>query len=252
VLRASFEAITRNWVFKRTFRVGGSSIPIVVTPSAGLRYLLKGTSKVDPGLLSQAMEIVRPGDIVWDVGANVGLFAFAAASLAGTQGKIFAFEPDTWLVELLRKSASLQPNASAKVSVIPVAIAEATALRRFCIAKRSRSSNYLSGYGQTMAGGSLEEHIVPTYSLDSLISFLPRPNVIKIDVEGAELEVLRGATSILQQVRPIVLCEVGDGNGRDVADFLKSQNYTVSDGDAPKADRKPLSIAPWSTIALPN
>jgi hypothetical protein len=59
---------------------------------------------VDEALLRNAIELVRPGDVVWDIGANVGLFSFAAAAPAGSAGKIVSFEADVWLAVLLRRS----------------------------------------------------------------------------------------------------------------------------------------------------
>ena len=62
---------------------------------------------VDPVLMNLVKEFVRPRSVVWDIGANVGLFTFAAASLAGPEETVM--RPDAWLVQLLRRSAKLQP-----------------------------------------------------------------------------------------------------------------------------------------------
>jgi hypothetical protein len=63
-------------------------------------------SKISPELFSLAEKLIRPGDVVWDVGANVGLFTFAAAAKTGPTGKVLAIEPDPWLGTLLRRSAA--------------------------------------------------------------------------------------------------------------------------------------------------
>ncbi len=128
--------------------------------------------------------------MVWDVGANVGLFSFAAASLAGPEGRVVALEPDAWLVQLLRRSASRQPAGSAPVEVVPAAIAAALSVRTLCLASRSRAANYLADFGTIQTGGSREQQSVIAVTLDWLLESFPVPSVVKIDVEGAELEVL--------------------------------------------------------------
>ena len=88
-----------------------AAFPILVTPSAG--SALPGTrsmENVDPVLMGLVKDS-GSGSVVWDIGANVGLFAFAAASLAGPGGQVVAMEPDAWLVQLLRRSAKMQPAA---------------------------------------------------------------------------------------------------------------------------------------------
>ena len=81
----------------------------------------------DPPLLRNVQELVRPGDVVWDIGANIGLFTFAAAALAGVGGKVVAFEPEVWLVQVLRRSSRLQAPDSAPVTIIPAAVASQVA-----------------------------------------------------------------------------------------------------------------------------
>ena len=138
VVRGMIETLTRDWVIRRRLSADFSSAPIHVTPSAGLRYLFRPMNSVDPTLLELAREFVTPGSVVWDIGANVGLFSFAAASMAGPEGLVVALEPDAWLVQLLRRSSLEQPAGSAAVQVIPAAVAAEVSLRTLCLATRSR------------------------------------------------------------------------------------------------------------------
>jgi FkbM family methyltransferase len=207
---------------------------------------------VDPSLLSLVDELVQPGAVVWDVGANVGLFAFAAANRAGRGGLIVSMEPDAWLVQLLRRSCNVQPHSSASVKIVPAAIASSVGLRTFCLAKRSRSANHLAEYGTDQAGGKREEQVVLTVPLDWLLAYYPSPSVLKIDVEGAELEVLRGASRLFETARPIVICEVGSSTQADVTAFFRSQGYQLYDGQTPAEKRTPVSSATWNTVAMPG
>lgn len=251
-LRSLLEKTTKGLSYKRNLPTDAGGRPIYVTPAGGLRYLFRSMNNVDPALIDLAGEVVQKDDVVWDVGANVGLFAFTAAHFAQTKGKVFAFEADTWLIQLLRRSCKIQQNQVAPVEIIPVAIAESCDLRAFNIASRTRSCNYLDGYGQSEAGGIAERQVVMSVNLDWLGERLPKPNVLKIDVEGAEVEVLKGATQLLKETRPIVICEVGEENSHEVFKILDELNYSIYDGDIPKPNRTKLQMAPWGTLAIPN
>ena len=228
---------------------GNGGAPIYVTGSAGLKYLCRPMARVDPSLCSLAAEFVPSRGVVWDVGANIGLFAFSAAHHAGPDGSVIAFEADTWLVQLLRRSASVQPETSARVEVVPVAVANECGLRTFNLSSRSRATNALSGYGAGGAGIK-EAQTVPAVSLDWCAQHRPLPDVIKIDVEGAELEVLTGAREILQARRPVILCEVTSKSSPGVTALLKDMGYRIFNGDAAPASRTELPAAPWSTLAI--
>jgi FkbM family methyltransferase len=251
VLRGMTEHITRDWVVRRRLPSDFSRVPIHVSPSAGLRYLFRPMKAVDPVLLRLVKEFVRPGSVVWDIGANVGLFSFAAASLAGPEGLVLALEPDAWLVQLLRRSAALQPRSSAPVQVVPAAVASAVSLRTLCLASRSRAANYLAEFGTIQTGGSCQEQCVVAVTLDWLLDSRPAPSVLKIDVEGAEVEVLRGSRRLFETARPIVLCEVIPDTSRAITEFLASYDYRIYDGEILLPDRQPLATAPWSTVAVP-
>jgi FkbM family methyltransferase len=250
--RALLERSTRDWVFTRRLPDEFGRSPIFVTPSAGLKYLFKDISRIDPPLFRSVRELVRPGDVVWDIGANVGLFSFAAASRAGQNGAVFAFEADTWLVQVLRRSTSIQLKASAPVSIIPAAIASEIGLRSFTIASRSRSSNALSDYGHSQMGRIKEKQTVVSVTLDWCLEHLPRPNVIKCDVEGAELEVFRGQSKVLGGVRPAILCEVGSENASEMTSLLAGANYRLYDGEKPLSRQAEVASATWSMVGIPE
>lgn len=251
-IRSLIEKASRSLSFRRKLPKEFSSVPIVVSPSAGLKYLFKPMSKVDPTLFRCVREIVRPGDVVWDIGANIGLFAFAAASISGSTGSVVAFEPDVWLVQLLRRSQTLQPPSSARIMVVPIAVASQVALRQFEIAVRSRASNALAGYGHSQTGGVAEVQMVPAFNLDWLLSGLPEPAVIKCDVEDAELEVFRDQVKIFSEIRPIVLCEVGEQSSAEITHLLLEHDYALFDGEISLIGASEIPRATWNTVAVPR
>ena len=250
MLRTFLEKVTRASVFRRSLPADLGGAQIYTSGSAGLRYLFKPMKSVDPVLCRLVKELVGRGHVVWDVGANVGLFAFASAHQTGDAGKVFAFDADIWLVQLLRRSASLQPSTSAPVQVVPAALASSCDLRTFNIATRSRASNFLQGYGQSQTGGVAEQQTVVAITIDWLAERLPLPDVLKIDVEGAELEVLRGGINLLRDKKPVVICEVGSDSSSEVTKFLKDLGYRLFDGENLLHERHELAAAPWSTVAI--
>ena len=251
MIRTATEKLTRKMCFRRRLPHDFGYNPVWVSPSAGLRFLFTRMKEIDPALFNLAREFVHKEDVVWDVGANVGLFAFSSAYLSGSRGLVVALEADAWLVQLLRRSSLRQSATSAPVHIIPAGVAQSVDLRTFQIAARSRSTNSLDGYGSTQTGGIAEKQIVVTVSLDWLCERYVLPDVLKIDVEGAELEVLQGAEILFKRKRPILLCEVSSENATEVTRLLLSKGYRLYDGDVSKEERKELSSAPWNTIAIP-
>jgi FkbM family methyltransferase len=223
-----------------------------VSTEGGLRYLRWNLADADPGLLRAARELVTPGAVVWDVGANLGLFSFAAAALAGPKGRVLAVEPDTCLVDLLRRSARLEPGKRATVEVLPVAVSDAVGVGQFHIARRARSANYLESHGTSQTGGPRERQLVMTTTLDLLLDQFPAPDVLKIDVEGAEARVLQGATRILSAVRPHILCETSGRDGELVFHLLKTFHYQTFDADVIPARRTPLQSPAYNILACPS
>ncbi len=252
MLRALAEHLSRGRSFRYCLPPAYGSCRMFITPEAGLRYWLPNFRMRDSeGLLRNAAETVKPGSVVWDVGANMGIFSFAAAGLAGPGGRVYAFEPDTFMISLLRRSARLNPQA-APVEVIPCAVFDSIALARFNIAERSRTSNFLEGFGMSQTGGVRETLTVLTVSLDWMTKQIPLPDVLKIDVEGAELGVFRGATQLLKGKRPVVIFEASNQNWDEISRMLRDLGYTLYDSDLSPSQRKPLTSAVFNTLALPT
>ena len=239
----------RNRAFPRRLPEVLGGARIYASTEGGLKYLRRDFMSIDPSLTNFALEHIKPGDSVWDIGANLGLFTFTAAGLAGPKGKVFAIEPDTWLVMLLRRAASVNNGAAfADVRVLPVAVSRSVGIAPFFLANQSRATNALIGHGNSTTGGVRELQYVPTFSLDSLLEQLPAPDIVKVDVEHAEVEVLLGGLRLLSQVRPVMLLEVSPDNQDFVTEILVGSDYQMFDGElGGQVDR-----ATWTTIAIPN
>lgn len=252
IVRTIAERLSRGRSFRYHLPQSYGGCRLYITPEAGLRFWIPSRGiKADENLLKNALEIVRPGSVVWDVGANMGLFSFAAAGLAGPQGRVYAFEPDAVMARLLRRSARLNPQA-APVEVVPCAVAQDLGLARFEIALRSRASNALEGYQLSQGGGVREIETVVTVSLDWLARQLPPPDVLKIDVEGAELMAFRGARQLLETKRPILLFELTRPNWNEESRLLNKLGYTLFDSEIPPASRKPLTGPTYNILGIPS
>jgi len=252
-LRGLLERISRNIVLRRRLprEFGGTNL--FISPDAALNLWRFDLRNIDPMLLQIARENIHPGDTVWDIGANVGIFSFAAAALAGPEGRILAVEADTWLVSLLRRSAAASGKDIAPVEVLPMAVSNEVGVARFNIARRGRASNHLEVTGgSTQTGGVRENQCVPTATLDWLLNRFPPPKFIKIDVEGAEELVLSGAQRLLKDIRPIILCEIFDKSRPAIDPLLHSHGYELFDAEQPKEKRQPLQTSVHDTLAYPS
>ncbi len=252
MIRSLLEKLSRGRVLRRRLPSEHGGHALYVSPDAALKLWRRDLAQVDPLLLQWARDLVNPGATVWDVGANVGLFAFAAAHRAGPFGRVLAVEADDWLAALVRRSAATAGPSYAPVDVLAAAVADRPGIAELCIAERGRAGNYLQSLpGSTQTGGQRETRKVVTVTLDGLLDWFPAPGLVKIDVEGAEDLCLQGAERLLSMVRPVLLLEVTEANSRAVGDLLRRHSYTLFDAAAAPDLRQPLAVPPWNTLAVP-
>ena len=208
---------------------GGGAI-VVNGRVGGLKYLLRRAANWDEELLNIADLLVRPGNQVWDIGANVGLFSKASAFRATETGSVLSLEADLDAVKLLSRTCLHRSPNHASMTVLPVAVSDEIGFVRFSISRRARASNSIEGFGSTQTGGVRETRTLPCVTLDHLLDHFRSPDVLKIDVEGAELMALRGASRVLSQSRPLIYCEVADPTRSEVCSWLERHEYDLQDG----------------------
>jgi FkbM family methyltransferase len=234
----------RGWSVGRRLpaALGGGSYPVSL--EGGLGHL-RPVAKVDPDLVTFATRFVSPGAVIWDIGANVGLFTFMASGLAGPSGSVLSVEPDVWLASNLLRARRWN-RAGAHVDVVPVAVSDTNGFRTLNIAT-TRAANYLTGLpGPAVADRIREQQAVPSTTLDELLRHFPVPSVVKIDVESAEVEVLRGGSGILGLDRLAMLLEVFPHNQGAVHALLSQAGFRYLDART----MRPIESPEWSTIAL--
>jgi FkbM family methyltransferase len=234
------ELLFRNVWYKRRLPKSFGSRPIYVSPDAALRWLARSSYAFEKALLDLA-DTVQPGEVVWDIGASVGGFAIPAATRASFT---LAVEADPFLASLL--SRTVRQNPDLDVHVLCAAVSDRFGRDRFAISGRGRNASGLTaGRLSTMHGRSRQTISVPTTTLDALLSSLPAPDLLKIDIEGAELLALQGATHILNVIRPRLYIEARPPIRVEVEAFLARAGYDC----APRGDHDLLALPRMTALA---
>ena len=175
----------------------------------------------EPQVQSILQQIIKPGMVVFDLGANVGFLTLILARLAGPGGRVIAFEP------LAKNAKQIEYNAAqnqfAHVMVRAEAIGKTDGEVVFRVSDFSTTGKLEAHQHGEPQGVAVN---VPMRSLDSVIASgeAPAPDMIKMDIEGAEAECLRGAMQLLAGKRPVMLIEI-HGSNADVDDLLKAARY---------------------------
>jgi FkbM family methyltransferase len=162
--------------------------------------------------------LVRRGDVVFDVGANLGYYTLLFSHLAGPRGEVHAFEPVPATFE--RLAANLErERRSGNVRANRAAVGEkaGSAVLFQPGSDHCQASLAPHGAGSWSAGPAVTEHAAPLITLDGYARErrVSRIDFLKCDVEGAELAVLRGAAGLLERHHPILHLEVCPAWTRD-------------------------------------
>jgi FkbM family methyltransferase len=185
----------------------------------------------EPGCTEAFRSLLRPGALVVDAGANFGHYALTAASVVGKEGLVYAFEPHPGTFALLEQNCALQGRNNL------VAVQAGLAARDGEMDIYTDSGNHggHSFFDWNLRGEVGGSDRVPTHALDSFLAgHAPgrRLDAMKIDVQGYEMEVLRGAALTISRDRPAVLCEVtpaalrAAGSGTDeLVSFFAALGY---------------------------
>src|SRR3984957_16665875 len=194
-----------------------------LNPRTGRDYF---NGDVEPEVQAVLQRYLRSGMMVYDIGANIGFFSLLAARLVGATGRVTAFEADPEIAARLREN--VERNKGAPISVAEKAVWSSSNPVFFARADTQVSPDRGLGHvidndAERSAPGTIR---VEAVSVDEYVGKSGAPDFIKCDVEGAEVEVFRGAAKLLNERRPIILCEMhGDKNRQTLLTMFENLGY---------------------------
>lgn len=165
-----------------------------------------------------------PGDVLYDIGANLGFFSLLGAHLTGLgEGRVFAFEAAPDNAEAIERNAVL--NHIRNVTVFAKAVAASSGRGRLQVVD-DQSWSKLVEYGEHPFTERVIE--VELVAIDDLVASgeLPPPSLVKIDVEGAEIAVLEGMRETIERHQPAIVCELHDTH-TEFAQLMRGHGYRL-------------------------
>ena len=193
------------------------SEPLVIQDNCGFRYQVPDVTEpiafhltinqtYEPETLDLILKHLRPGDVFVDVGANIGVFTLPASKRVGQQGRVIAAEASTDIYTYLQRN--VEANGARQVTVLNCAICDFTGSVPFYPAPKEKF-----GMGSLGAQFGAKPVDVPARTLDKVLEEVAVEHVavIKVDVEGFEVSVFRGAEKLLRgKEPPLVVFEFCD------------------------------------------
>lgn len=197
-----------------------------LSPRTGQLYL-RGEAEI--AVQRTLVENLRPGAVFYDLGANIGFFSMLAARIVGANGRVCSFEPDPETANRLQRN--VVRNGFQNVTIVRKGVWSASGKRPFTPAGSSSPDH---GTGSFVRGDNAASAVLlDCVALDDFVRDAPPPHAIKCDVEGAELEVLRGGERMIRAHRPWILCEMHtEANDRACHELLRKFGYQVDAVDA--------------------
>lgn len=165
------------------------------------------------------------GKVFFDIGANIGYYSILAARNIGETGTVVAFEPVISNLTFLYRHVQL--NKANNIKVLPFALSDKSAIACFSLGQNSAMGHLAEG----SSNGKGEDLVyVPTVTLDEIAEKMNlMPDVMKIDVEGAEMEVFHGAENVLKTAKPTIFLSTHSPALRtECLEFLRGIGYRVS------------------------
>lgn len=228
----------------------GDSLVLDLRQNMCLGYFFHGEIRHEVGLERLIGRVLKPGSVFVDVGANIGYYPRMASRLVGPAGHVYAVEPQPPAIELLRANLAGLANAT----LLPLAMGEAEGEVDFFVRERGDLSS-LEPTNELDPGIATTAVKVRMSTLDRELAAAKRVDLVKIDVEGFELQVLRGARETISRHQPLVTFEYIDtitssrGVGlADFAEFFRELGYTLHWVNEQPGDPAVTSAQPSSDV----
>jgi FkbM family methyltransferase len=197
------------------------------------QWMMGSTNYYGMGVRKVVRDILRPGDVFVDVGANIGYFSTLASALVGDDGLVVGFEPDPRALKRLKENVAI--NRRGNVVLIEKVCSDREGTATFNVAAHMGWSTAISSTGALAIENRID---VEQYVLDNILKepFLRDRTIrlIKIDVEGYEPRVLAGASDIIKRNEAAFVIEVNHerlaGSGQsihDIVNFFDPAKYGI-------------------------
>ena len=212
-------------VWARVERGPAEGLWLELNPRTGQHYL---HGDVEPAIQNILSKTLKPGMVFYDLGANIGFFSLLAARLVGAAGQVFSFEPDPEVAGRLRRN--ILRNGFINATAIEAGV-WSTSGNVNCVSADLSSPD--RGVGRFAAGqGAMVGTPTRCVALNDFVRSAPTPDVIKCDVEGAEIEVFRGAEKLIEARHPLILCEMhSDANDKFLREYFGRFGYSLESVD---------------------
>ena len=157
----------------------------------------------EPHVTAMIRQLLNPGSVFLDLGANVGYFTLLAASLVGEYGQVIAFEPRPDNAALL--TLSIHENRFSNVILHALAVAECEQEFKVYPSEMSSLSHVVEA-GRSMSAPQWS-YTVRAVALDKFLADLPRLDIVKADIDGNEIRAFRGMRELIRRHRPVLVFE---------------------------------------------
>jgi FkbM family methyltransferase len=203
----------------------------IVFPTRWFRYF---GSEYEPESFDLFKKYINQGDVILDIGAHIGLYSVFFSKLTQNNGRVYSFEPNNESYLVLKQTLHL--NNCENVITFPMAVSSKTEDLIFY------STGSGDAFGSLVLRDNTNKIVLPAVSVDDFVEKqnLAKVNIIKIDVEGAELDALRGALKTFDKYKPIVLLALHPSTIRNnghsllqIYNILNDLKYDIRRNDMP-------------------
>jgi FkbM family methyltransferase len=236
-----FISLGRKLVGKRdSATVERNGIRYQLDLNEGIDFSIYLLGAFEPGTQKTLQKLVKPGDTVFDIGANIGAHTLGIAKSVGSSGKVYAFEPADFAFAKLKRNLALNPELQARTYPQQIFFAASSTEP---LEREIYASWPLEGDGTVHPkhrGRLVSTEHARVESLDNFVirEGITRLDLIKMDVDGHELPVLQGANDTLRRFQPTLVMEISPYIHAefhhlfgDFVEVLKHSAYSLRDAD---------------------
>jgi len=181
----------------------------------------------EPEVLAALKSLARPGGVVLDIGANVGLFSLLMARWAGKTGRVLAFEPAPESLQALRTHIQLNLLTD-RIAAIGCAVSDTTGEAKFYAHSFNGENTLSAAFARRVPVA--RPVLVPVTTVDAFCAaHRIAPALLKVDIEGFEIHALRGAKETLRRHRPAVVVELHPMNWPEIGVSRDQAEQTLSE-----------------------